>query len=501
MLDKLAHGRSKSTHRKSSCTKPRHSNVVQHTRTKLLNDNENAAGKQIFLTARDNEGMNSMNRLLPAIDNALVNFDLDKNLQVTEGIKQLSKINRGKSVVKRSEGSIRDFVESSRGILLARIGINKRRAETERMKKYILEKEKVLELNKELCKQDMQIMNKYIDLVNAEVYNKKKEANNKIKERRAKEFELAEILQQRARLNQQLAKKEEKYLACKPYKDFLLSFTKPEKTAFFITEDAIPNTEECDEHFSDLDKEAWPEFPSTKEFLELMDKKERENEMLFNNMQYHNKCLKRQRKKYNAYIKEKERTLQAIKEEAKTLHREEKLKMKVVSELTERIKATRLNLPSIKVTDKEQPMLSKNVKHIKGLIRIYVADINSIFDKTSQNSKGVLTGLRSITDNLLKLKMIRSWKYLAKNREDLVKQELAECDRIKRMKEKKKRAKSVELANKKLEELKLKLALQRKPKFGKIIMRKSLLKSSINVKRESDMKDAEDEFDDKYFID
>ena len=249
------------------------------------------------------------------------------------------KSNRGRWTAAPKEDkreSVRDYIQNTREILLAKIAMTDKKAEAGRMQEYIKQKESVLNLNKEIYEQDKDMVSKYVEFMKSKAYNKKREVDDKSKARQDQEATLERLIQFRTNLKRNLNENKEICASYKADTDFMKSLnsditkTKEEPKVrkskqAFITEQNNPKEkevesklditdkelrelkEEYDLSENDSDKEILPEFSSPEEMLELMNKQAMVNLTLIQDVQKREESLERMKKESRIKIETKEK--------------------------------------------------------------------------------------------------------------------------------------------------------------------------------------------------
>ena len=439
--------------------------------------------------------------------------------------------------------SVRDYIQNTREILLAKIAMTDKKAEAGRMQEYIKQKESVLNLNKEIYEQDKDMVSKYVEFMKSKAYNKKREVDEKAKARQDQEATLERLIQFRTNLKRNLNENKEICASYKADTDFMKSLnsditkTKEEPKVrkskqAFITEQNNPKEkevesklditdkelrelkEEYDLSENDSDKEILPEFSSPEEMLELMNKQAMVNLTLIQDVQKREESLERMKKESRIKIETKEKILETIRNDIKELGEEERRKLARLTELAERTESDAMNSLATKYASENHMEQSGMELKRKKEIAALIASIKNIFtlkDKFGQRAKtagtvsesteDVVYNLTFITDCFIKLKMIRNWKFMTIPASTLISDELKTKDAMKLLAAEDARIKNMELMRKKRSDLIKNWNLPRFTKTGKETMRKKVMKDKITKKKIKKEEKIEDEFDDKYFID
>jgi len=466
--------------------------------------------------------------------NELALPELGQEIALTEEMKELEELKRRKehlSAAPREERreSVREYIKNTRAILLSKIAMHEKKQEAERMRDYIQQKESVLNLNKDIYEQDKAMINKYVDFMNNEAYTKKKCADKKAKERQNKEGELERLIQLRANLKKDLGDNKELCATYKTHVDFFASLNpdilkKKKKTnKFFVTEQGTTKEGEViiDKELkeikdelglseNDSDTEISPGFSSVNELLELMNKQAADNLTLIQDLQKREESLERMRKEYGQTISTKSVLLNSIKVDLKELRDEEKKKLARLSELADRMETNSLNSNATQFLTEEKLKQTKTIKKLKQTIKWEINEIRNIFihcdrgklkeSYTDPLKKNSLPALTFITDCLMKLKMVRDWKFMTEGKASLLRRELEEKDRSKQLAAKEARTKNMDLAKKKREKLRTNWLIPRYRRFGKETMKRKMLKEGPKKREEKVELKVDNEFDDKYFV-
>lgn len=425
--------------------------------------------------------------------------------------------------------SVREYIRNTRSILLAKIAMHEKKKEAERMREYIHQKESVLNLNKDVYEQDKAMINKYVDFMNNEAFAKKKCADKKAKERQSKEAERERLIQQRANLKKDLGDNREICATYKTHVDFLASLNpevakRPRRTKkFFMTEQGVPKESEAvaDKELkeikdelglseNDSDTEISPGFSSVNELLELLNKQAADNLTLIQDLQKREESLERMRKEYGQTIETKTTLLNSIRTDLNDLREEEKRKLSRFSELADRMESNSLKSNATLYMSEEKLAQTKSIKKLKQTIKWEINEIKSIFvssDKhrlresfSEPSKKNSVAALTFITDCLLKLKMVRDWRFMTEGKASLLRRELEEKDRSKQLAAKEARTKNMEMAKLRREKLRTNWLIPRYRKFGKEMMRRKVLKEGPRKREVKVEQKTDNEFDDKYFV-
>jgi len=445
--------------------------------------------------------------------------------------------------------SVREYIQNTRNILLTRITMNEKMEEAKRMEEYIQQKESVLNLNKEIYDQDKNMINKYVEFMKNEAILKKHEVSHKVKMRHDKELELESLIQIKTNLKKTLSENRETCTAYKSYTDFLHSLNPEARSTknkgqilkrtfnpnrqnrrdFFITgqghegelrrresviyRDITEMRNELGLTEHDSDTELDPGFTSVEEMLELMNKLIAGNLSLIQNTQKREESLERIHKEYSNKIKEKTMILESIRNDTRELTDEERRKMLRFTELKERMESDILMTNTKLFASEKMKEQIEVVKKLRNNIKELINEIKEIFISNSDKlrargrdmepvfNKDTVSTLETISAKILKLKMVRDWKFMTEGSANLLKREMEEKVRHKQEMAEEVLKKNIMLAEKKKEDMLRSWKVPRHQKYGKEIMRKKMLKEKTKKITSTKVQKVDDEFDDKYFVD
>ena len=144
--------------------------------------------KRSFITEADQEKERMKNFSMIGGDNKELSFykgkdlmlpELEQEGEVTEDMKELAELKRRKERLttaprENRRESVREYIKNTRSILLAKIAMHEKKIEAKKMKEYIQEKELILNLNKDTYEKDKAAVNKYVEFMNNEAFEMKK---------------------------------------------------------------------------------------------------------------------------------------------------------------------------------------------------------------------------------------------------------------------------------------------------------------------------------------
>eukprot|EP01022_Parablepharisma_sp_SALTPOND_P006551 TRINITY_DN1265_c0_g2_i1.p2 TRINITY_DN1265_c0_g2~~TRINITY_DN1265_c0_g2_i1.p2 ORF type:complete len:618 (+),score=115.76 TRINITY_DN1265_c0_g2_i1:2225-4078(+) len=439
--------------------------------------------------------------------------------------------------------SVREYIQNTRSILLARIAMKEKKQEAERMREYIQQKESVLNLNKEIYEQDKKMVDRYVSFMKDKAYAQKVKADTATKERKEKELELEQLIRHRTDLKKRLGEDKEKCATYKVYVDFMLSLNesikkeinerREKRPGVYVTQQGVKEkdvevrSEIMDEELNEIkrdlglsendsDTEIPPGFSSVEEMLALMQKHEANNLRSIQDAQKREDSLERVRKQYVQKAAEKNKLLEHIRKDLKELAEEEKKKMARLKELNQKMESDTLDMAASEFSTEEKRKQAQMMKDLKEKIKKGVVQIknelaaNKLDPKHKElysedkSGKDIPTILEYITSRLMELKMLRDWKFIGSSeteKEALRKKESDENAEMKRERAEAVRKKNISLAEKKKSDLIANWKIPRFKKYGKEMMKRKMLKEGPKKKDENKVQKVDDEFDDKYFID
>lgn len=433
--------------------------------------------------------------------------------------------------------SVREYIQNTRNILLTRITMNEKQQEAKRMQEYIQQKESVLNLNKEIYDQDKNMIDKYVEFMKNEALLKKHEVSSKAKIRHDKETELEDLIQIRTKLKKTLSENKETCANYKSYTDFLHSLNpegkrvvdKPRRKGFFVTDrgqdkgaeycrkESLPADKDLAEIRNELglteydsDTEVQPGFASVREILELMDKLIAGNLSLIQSTQKREESLERIHKEYSHAIGEKSTILESIRNDTRELADEERRKMLRFTELKERMESDILVTNTRMFASEKMKEQVEAVKRLRGTIKGLIWAAREVFTPADKQrtrevagtfDKDMVAVLGDVTACVLRLKMVRDWKFMTEGSASLLKREMEEKDRQKQRMAEEAIKKNAILAEKKREDLLRSWKVPRYRKHGKEIMQKKVLKGKQRRVATAKEQKVDNEFDDKYFVD
>ena len=458
-----------------------------------------------------------MNLLQSSQCNELVLPYLTKDLELSHGIKNL--IENTECAKDDRKISARDYISSSREILLAKIAVNDKKCETERLKEHIDQQESKLILNKELYEQDQLMINKYVEYMCSKAKEMHEKVIYKTKQRRIKENELDKLLKQKAMLSKTLVEKKN---ICSSYKsdvDFMNSIVpiikQKKKRKFFVTEEGVQKEEEVqikDKEYkeikdelglseNDSDTEIPVGFSSVDEFLQLMNNQASKAMGLMKNLQDSETYFYELKRENEKLINKKTDQLKSIKDEIIKSNNEMQLKLMRINELKQKIENIELDYSLSNTSREEKINLLKIEKELKIKIKEDIMNIYRIFNHEKFEYNSVMKALKFITNKLMKLKMVRDHCYMIIPKQRLIERELEETNNIKKRLSIELDQKRKELSIKRINKLKESLKVLRFRKYGRETMRMKYAERDIKKNEKTLFVKEDDEFDDKYFVD
>jgi len=429
---------------------------------------------------------------------------------------------------------IHEYIKSIRGILLARISMINKKQEIKRMKEYIKKKELTLDNNKKIHEGDMKLIEKYVELIRNKALKKRKEVADKIKLRQSKENTLDELVRIKADLKKALDINKDECALYKSYIDFIKSLTseankenvekfKRDKTFLTGQNNIISKTmpELIDEEIKELEREYGvkeddsdteidPGF-TVQEIFTLMEKQTTENLRLIQELQKKEEALERIKRNSNKIIEEKSKLLKRIHNDINDITEEAKKKQVLFNELAQRLE---YDFPTTSNTFISEELMKEKqrVKQARRIIKQEIREIKTIFINSDVRHKELdykanndeLELLAYITDALMRLKMVREWKFLSSENQNvtvkLLKRELEERNRQKQIAADKVKEENLALARRRKEKLQQSLKIARQRIYGKENMKRISQKEGPIKKKHKEVKKIDATFDDKYFI-
>ncbi len=248
--------------------------------------------------------------------------------------------------------SVREYIQNTRSILLARIAMNDKKREAERMREYIAQKESVLKLNKEIYDQDRKMVNEYVEYMKDKANAQKEKADETARKRKEKEDELESLIRKRTELKKVLGENKERCGTLKGFVDFIFSLNpdlekqilerrnkraassllleKGEKGTAAEGETTDEEVKEIKRDYglseNDSDTEISPGFTSPEEMIAVMQKQASENFALIQDVQKREESLERMRKQHSQKMSEKKVLLARIENDLRELEEERKRK-------------------------------------------------------------------------------------------------------------------------------------------------------------------------------
>eukprot|EP00826_Nyctotherus_ovalis_P015215 TRINITY_DN14307_c0_g1_i2.p1 TRINITY_DN14307_c0_g1~~TRINITY_DN14307_c0_g1_i2.p1 ORF type:complete len:533 (-),score=179.69 TRINITY_DN14307_c0_g1_i2:38-1636(-) len=391
-------------------------------------------------------------------------------------------------------------IEKSREILLAKLRVQDKLRETQRVKEYIERKESLLKLNKELYEQDKKMVEDYIDYAKKEAVVQKFKTAGKTVEREKKLEELTELRNEQIRLKKKLDESKEEYRVLIEYKDFMLQLDPSLKKQlkhnnFFMTQDDPEHQTNEGGHKDEFEAEIPVNFTSPEEVLSILYTLERKSLSMIYELQKREEELEKLHKETEFKMQAKKARLEKIREGV--MH----------AAIKETRRRNYLNRLQETATIKEHQD-RQTIRDTKKLIEDIIKSIHYEYVDGKRRSEGKrmtsLQQLEEITGLLLRLKEIRVYRVnkalRKKGPEDLFAREEAER---KRMQEadmaEKHRAMAEEQQRKKLESKKWD-NITRTRKTLKEMMRRIRLSKTEKKAVSQEKEEVDDPFNDKYFI-
>jgi len=443
--------------------------------------------------------------------------------------------------------SIREYIKNTRAIFLAKIAMDDKRQEAERMQEYIKQKEAVLSLNKEIYEQDKKMVNEYVEFMRDKAEMQKAKADAANKERKEKEDKLERLMRERTELKKKFADSKEQCAQYKGYVDFMFTLNpqleqeilerrKKRGNKFFVTEQKendgkiLNQNEPTDEELKELkrdfgiteydsDTEYPPGFNSVDEFHELMQKQASDNLTLIQDVHKREESLERLQKETKTKVQEKEKELEKVKADLKGLDEKRKQKLARLNEILDMNegRATTANTEQMmSMTTEERLKQADKYNELKKSIHTTIVGIRDILmpsGKTSklkdsygdsESEKNTLYILEYLTEYLRKLKMVRDWKYISASKKGSTKTLDDEESKLKtdmnQRRANAERDKMKEVIEKKRTNLIENWKHPRFRKDPKEMMKKKMLKEGKKKKEDGPKIKGTDEFDDKYFV-
>jgi hypothetical protein len=442
---------------------------------------------------------------------------------------------------------VRDYIQNTRSILLAKIAMEDKEKEAQKMREYIDRKEASLNLNKEIYEQDKKMVNDYIDHIKKRADTQKEIADSKAKTRKDMEAQYEELKKDRTKIRKQLSDNKEECRSLKEYKNFIFSLKPDLKEALlqrkqkrrqnlFLTQQREgdeharqPNPRPVDTNDDELreireelelsehdsDTELPTGFNTVKEMMELMEQKETKNFSLIKEARDRENSLERDKKEFEAEHSDKSQMVDQLKEELKELNEEEKRKTLRKDELMSKAISEGLSAPQ--VSKAAEPADLARLRELKNDIKEGLEDL---YNRCRSNgakalppageagaSRKVTSHLEAITVYVIDLKKTREYKLLnaartkpqdfkslldneRTDKEEMVKKYNEEGRREKEERDKQQKLKLMQKKN-----------VPRFRKVGKEMVRRRMLQSEQSNKPNQNAHKAENTFDDIYFVD
>eukprot|EP01022_Parablepharisma_sp_SALTPOND_P026556 TRINITY_DN64399_c1_g1_i1.p1 TRINITY_DN64399_c1_g1~~TRINITY_DN64399_c1_g1_i1.p1 ORF type:complete len:667 (+),score=109.44 TRINITY_DN64399_c1_g1_i1:8039-10039(+) len=427
---------------------------------------------------------------------------------------------------------VREYIESTRAILLAKLMMRDKEEEAKRMNEYIERKEAVLKLNKEIYEQDKEMVNNYVEHMKEQAEKQKTKADKMANIRQTKEIELEGLKRNRLTLKKKIGEDKDECRTLLEYTNFIFSLMpelkeqvnarKKEGKKVFMTQaenadevvkpnNTIPSEinkpkEEFELSEIDSETEIPVGFSSVDALLEQLYQIESKNLSSIQETQKREEVLDSMKKEYSIAIDEKKRRLDEIKADLAEMTAEQKRKADRLKDLTENSFSETERRPNEKQQGK--------IKGLKREVRNLIVDIhwqcieNGVKERKEEyDARKTLDLLSDVTSYLTTLKELRSYQIMKAERvekkgaQQLLKREenyAKECQE--RLAEETRKRTQEEDERKKIEAQKRK-NVPRVKKTQKELMQKMLINPLGKRKVEKVEDKVDDTFDDKYFVD
>jgi len=446
--------------------------------------------------------------------------------------------------------SVHEFIRQSRTMLLAKLMMEDKKKEAERMNEYIERKEAVLKLNKEIYEQDKKMVNDYVEYMKDQAEEQKNKADKMASIRQQKEAELEELTRKRLTLKKKIGDDKEECRTLLEHKKFIFSLVpdlkeeiekrKKKRKGIFLTQNKEtenqskesknvtpilsptlndPNSQntqneqnelrdELELSENDSDTEIPPGFSSVSEMLNRMTKIESKNLALIQESQKREEVLEWTRKEYAAKIEEKTILLKRVQQEIAEMQAEERRKLSFLKDIShENTANTDPSKTKMTLKSKSDDLIHEMEVLVRQIYKECCGNTETRIDKDDFSCDATLELLGLLTSHLMDLKEYRTYKI--KNAErtakigstEVLKREEVEWKKYhEKLADKARHQAEAEELNKKLE-AQMRKNRPRVKKNAKEFITKYLLNPMGNRKKEVKIEKVDNTFDDKYFAD
>ncbi len=441
---------------------------------------------------------------------------------------------------------VHEYIQNTRGILMAKLMMEDKKKEAEKMTEYIQRKEDILKLNREIYEQDKKMVNDYVEYMKDQADQQKQKTDSVIKVRQNKEAELEELRRRRTEMKKRISEDREECRTLMDYKKFIFELNpavrdeiekrkgKRRAAATFMTQQQQQEERKDQPEFSrriaeqlrelkdeldlsenDSDTEIPTGFTNVDDMLSVLQQKETKNLALIMQTRKTQDELEQARKEYSRVVDERREALEHIRRVIGDLTDEEKKKQSRLRELMEREQA---RMADGTRTPRTAAKIAERVKEMKKELAALVREIRKVcFPNNKFQKEGgaeepytlqkMLGDLKQITEYMVTLKQTREWKILdaaqtQKNgAADIIKMEDTEARKWREtLADESRRQAEVEDARKKAE-AQARRNIPRVQKLPKELIQKRLLQTKVEKKDNDKDKNRGNEFDDRYFVD